>query len=68
MGYTVSVPALEGCHTQGDTLAEDAIRLYLEALRDGVTAIPHDVMKVEVGMAEVEEVYICKLPVQEAGG
>lgn len=68
MGYTVSVPALEGCHTQGGILAEDAIRLYLEALRDGGTAIPHDVMKVEVDMAEVEEVYICKLPVQEAGG
>lgn len=35
-GYTVTVPALPGCITEGDTLeealenAKDAIRLYLE--------------------------------------
>jgi predicted RNase H-like HicB family nuclease len=37
-GYTVTVPALSGCVTQGETLeeaiamAKDAIRLYIEAL------------------------------------
>jgi antitoxin HicB len=37
-GYTVSVPALPGCVTQGQTLeeaiamAKDAIRLYIETL------------------------------------
>ncbi len=37
-GYVASVPALPGCHTQGDTLGElmenakEAIELYLETL------------------------------------
>ena len=37
-GYTVTVPALEGCVTQGETLeeaiamAKDAIHLYIETL------------------------------------
>jgi predicted RNase H-like HicB family nuclease len=37
-GYTVTVPALPGCVTQGETLeeaiamAKDAIRLYIESL------------------------------------
>jgi predicted RNase H-like HicB family nuclease len=37
-GYVAIVPALPGCHTQGDTLAEvmenakEAIDLYLETL------------------------------------
>lgn len=37
-GYTVTVPALPGCVTQGETLEEaiamarDAIRLHIEAL------------------------------------
>jgi len=37
-GYTVTVPALPGCVTQGETLEEaiamarDAIRLYVESL------------------------------------
>ena len=37
-GYIVFVPALPGCHTQGDTLEElienikEAIELYLETL------------------------------------
>ncbi|MHB8598825.1 MAG: type II toxin-antitoxin system HicB family antitoxin [Ktedonobacteraceae bacterium] len=37
-GYTVTVPALPGCITQGDTLeeaiamAKDAIRLHVESL------------------------------------
>ena len=36
-GYVVSVPALPGCHTQGDTLEEaennikEAIEVYLES-------------------------------------
>jgi antitoxin HicB len=42
-GFCVSVPALPGCHTQGETeeealeMAEDAIRCYVESLRlDGL--------------------------------
>jgi len=39
-GYVAFVPALPGCHTQGDTLQEllenvkEAIELYLETLTD----------------------------------
>lgn len=39
-GYVALVPALPGCHTQGDTLEElmenvrEAIELYLETLTD----------------------------------
>ncbi|MBI2550808.1 type II toxin-antitoxin system HicB family antitoxin [Candidatus Uhrbacteria bacterium] len=47
-GYDVIVPALPGCVTQGRTLdeakamAEDAIRLYCESLRDDGEPIPQD--------------------------
>lgn len=44
-GYTVTVPAMPGCITEGDTLdealdhARDAIRLYIEDLEaEGQTA------------------------------
>jgi len=39
-GYTAFVPALPGCHTQGDTLQElmenvkEAVELYLETLTE----------------------------------
>lgn len=39
-GFSVSVPDLPGCHTQGETrdealaMAKEAIEGYLEALRD----------------------------------
>ena len=46
-GYTVDVPALEGCVTEGDTLqqaernAKDAIELYLQTLiQDGLPFPP----------------------------
>jgi len=51
------VPALPGCHTQGATYAEalenvrDAIRLYIDSLRDLGEPIP-----VEVGIEKVRVV------------
>ncbi len=48
-GYSVAVPALPGCHTQGDTVEEalanarEAIELYLEVLRDEGQPFPEDV-------------------------
>jgi predicted RNase H-like HicB family nuclease len=45
-GYVVSVPALPGLHTEGDTIdearamAEDAIRGYLECLIEDGEEIP----------------------------
>lgn len=47
-GYTVTVPALPGCVTQGETreeaiaMAEDAIRGYLEALSKDGQPIPEE--------------------------
>lgn len=47
-GYVAVVPALPGCHTQGETLEEtegnvgDAIELYLESLRAHGEAIPEE--------------------------
>ena len=48
-GYTVTVPALPGVVTEGDTLeearamAKDAIRLYIESLIQEGRPIPTDV-------------------------
>jgi len=45
-GYTVTVPALPGCITEGDTfeeakvMAKDAIRCYLESLAKDGEPIP----------------------------
>jgi predicted RNase H-like HicB family nuclease len=47
-GYTVTVPALPGCVTQGDKLEEaiamtkGAIRLYVESLRADGEASPEE--------------------------
>ena len=47
-GYTVTVPALPGCVTQGETLeeaiamAEDAIRGYIESLLKDGEPIPEE--------------------------
>jgi predicted RNase H-like HicB family nuclease len=47
-GYVASVPALPGCHTQGETLEEternvkEAIALYLESLAEHGEAIPEE--------------------------
>jgi len=48
-GYTVTVPALPGCITEGDTReeaianAKEAILLYLESLQKDGEPIPEDV-------------------------
>lgn len=45
-GYHVFVPALKGCHSQGDTLEEaisnirEAMEVYLESLKDAGEAAP----------------------------
>ena len=47
-GYVAYVPALSGCHTQGETLEEternvkEAIALYLESLAAHGEAIPEE--------------------------
>ena len=47
-GYTVTVPALPGCVTQGETIEEaiamaiDAIRLYIEMLIADSKPVPRE--------------------------
>ena len=47
-GYIVHVPALPGCHTQGDTLehakemAKEAIACYLESLKKDGLPFPRE--------------------------
>lgn len=47
-GYTVTVPALPGCTTQGETLeeaiamAKDAIRLYIDTLIADGAPVPEE--------------------------
>ena len=57
-GYTVTVPALPGCVTEGDTIEEaisnarEAISVYLESLRSHGLPVPSAdelVTSVEVG-------------------
>lgn len=48
-GYSVSVPALPGCYSQGDTLEEalanvrEAIGLHLDGMIEDGEAVPSDV-------------------------
>jgi len=59
-GYIVSVPALPGCVTQGDTreealkMAEDAIRGYIESLRKHNEPLPFSLDKAEVETITVD--------------
>lgn len=58
-GYTVRVPALPGCITEGDTLEEalvnarEAISLYLEALEELGRPAPEERLPPEVVTIEV---------------
>ncbi len=48
-GYSVSVPALPGCHTQGETLeeaianAKEAIQVYIESLILDGEPVPEEI-------------------------
>lgn len=58
-GYVVSVPALPGCHTQGETIKEakrmvkDAIEGYLAVLKEEGLEIPR-----ESGKAVISEITV----------
>jgi antitoxin HicB len=58
-GYTVTVPALPGCITEGDDLqqaienARDAIRLYLEDLEASGEPVPDEATPPELATVEV---------------
>ena len=40
VGYSASIPALPGCHTQGETL--DEVRAKLRVAAEGWIAVAHD--------------------------
>ncbi|MGV1047745.1 MAG: type II toxin-antitoxin system HicB family antitoxin [Solirubrobacterales bacterium] len=56
-GFSVSVPALPGCHTQGETreealaMAKDAIAGYLEVLADEGRPLPQPALIERVTVA-----------------
>lgn len=53
-GYTVTVPSLPGCISEGDTIEEatanirDAIALYIEDLIADGEVVPEDVAPIQV--------------------
>lgn len=58
-GYTVTVPTLPGCITEGDTAdealnnARDAIRLYLKDLAESGEPLPEETAPPELAAVEV---------------
>jgi antitoxin HicB len=57
-GYTVTVPTLPGCMTEGDTLdqalehARDAIRLYLADLEAAGDPAPEEAVSLAIATVE----------------
>lgn len=62
--YNVYVPALSGCHTFGESLAEarynirEAIELYLECLLEEERSIPKDKKVMVPRKAIIEEIIV----------
>ena len=58
-GYTVRVPALPGCNTQGDTIEEatanarEAISVYIADLVESGEAIPEDTAPTQAIVVDV---------------
>jgi antitoxin HicB len=55
-GFSVSVPALPGCFTQGETIeeaiemAKEAISLYVESLEEDGEPVPDDSRSLEYSL------------------
>jgi antitoxin HicB len=70
-GYSVSVPALKGCHTQGETVSEalemarDAILCHTTSLRRRGLPVPRDVGRVAFDWGASDEALAYKVAVQE---
>ena len=71
-GYCVHVPALKGCHTQGDSLPEalemarDAIEGYLASLEKHGEPFPEDVATVSFEWGDASEALAYRVTVGEA--
>ena len=70
-GYSAHVPALKGCHTQGDDIAEallmaeDAIRTYVAVLMEDGEPIPPDVNTVVFDWAGKKEALVYRVKARE---
>ena len=70
--YSVSVPALPGCHTWGDTIpealhmVEDAIECHLAVLQKHGVEAPGDVMRFEVDMGDAKDAVAYRVTAREA--
>jgi predicted RNase H-like HicB family nuclease len=70
-GYSVFVPALTGCYTQGATVEQalersgEVIALFLESLGARGLPIPEDTPDVSVSTREAGEVHVYRVPVRE---
>jgi|LSQX01.2.fsa_nt_gb predicted RNase H-like HicB family nuclease len=71
-GYTVTVPALQGCVTYGENLAKaldmarEAVELYLESLHDDSLPSPPDMPAVTVALDDQQEAMVLRLEIREA--
>ena len=70
-GCCVHIPALPGCHTQGNDLpealemAKDAILCHLEALEADGEAAPPDVVPVAVDLGDGVDAMVLRVTVRE---
>ena len=68
--YTVTVPALPGCVTQGDNIAEslahakEAIESHVEGLLILGKILPNDITDVTLELRETEEILVFKVGVE----
>jgi len=60
-GFTVRVPALPGCITEGETVdecianARDVVRLYLDDLKASGESIPEEIVHPQLIELDIEE-------------
>ena len=70
--YAVTVPALDGLVTEGESLphalrmAEEAILAYLDGLRALGRQPPPDLDEVSVSLGEAEEAMVLRVEIEEA--
>ena len=69
-GYTVTVPALPGCITQGDNIADalsnakEAIECHLESMAIDKELFPPDLHEAKISLAETDEILLFKISVE----
>lgn len=69
--YSVVVPALPGCATWGEDLAqasrmaEEAILAYRDGLEELGREMPRDLVPVAVDLGEASEAIVCRIRVPE---